>query len=237
LKRRRSIHLPRRPAAAGLLLWALVALLQPAEAQAGNARLLTTDEAAVLEHPVLGLQRAAVPLAWGFALDTSVLADLALAPNLGLRWALAAGPHRFVVGARYTHFMGASLYSSIVQSQEPSVKRFEPRFSGPSAYALYGLELGPVLLQAEARHALYERAYTTLTGALALHIAERWALIGEVGVRLQDGSPLRAAAGLRYGGENFGFALGAALADLEDPLLPGGSIPIVPVLDLSWTFR
>ena len=47
---------------------------------------------------------------------------------------------------------------------------------------------------------------------------------------------LRAAAGVRYGGENFGLALGAAYVNLNDPVFPGG-LPVAPVLDVSWTFR
>lgn len=239
---------PSRPIGAGLLLGALVALLQPAEARAGNARLLSTDEAAVLQHPVLGLQRSALPLGLGFALDTSVLADLALAPNLGLRWGLEVGPHRLVIGARYTHFVGAALVSGLVESQQPSVKRFEPSFGGPSAYALYGLKLGPVLVQAEARHSIYEITSTSVTGAVVVNFAGNWSLVGELGVRLradetglqpQEGNALRGAAGLRYAGDNLGFSLGAAYVDLREPMLPinGGSIPVIPALDLSWTFR
>jgi hypothetical protein len=239
---------PSRPIVAGLLLWALVALLQPAEARAGNARLLASDEAAAIKHPVLGLQRSALPLGLGFALDTSVLADLALAPNLGLRWGVEAGPHRFVIGARYTRFVGAALVSDFVESQQPSVKRFEPSFGGPSAYALYGLQLGPVLVQAEARHSMYEVTSTSVTGAVVVNFAGNWSLVGEVGVRLRadetglrprEGNALRGAAGLRYSGDNLGFSLGAAYVDLRESMLPinGGSIPIIPTLDLSWTFR
>jgi hypothetical protein len=240
-------HHPRRPSrlfTAGLLLWALVALLHPSEARAGNGRLLSTDEAAAIQHPVLGLQRSAVPLVWGFALDTSLLADLALAPNLGLRWGLEAGPHRFVVGARYTRFLGAQIVSDFVQSQQPAVTRFEPSFSGPSAYALYGLKLGPVLVQAEARHALYEITTTTFTGAVVFNFAGNWSLLGELGFRLRrndadTGNPLRGAAGLRYAGDNFGLSLGVAYVDLREPMLPvnEGSIPFIPAFDLSWTFR
>jgi hypothetical protein len=57
-----------------------------------------------------------------------------------------------------------------------------------------------------------------------------------VGVRLEGGSRLRAAGGVRYGGEKFGLALGAAYVNLNDPVFPGG-LPVAPVLDLSWTFR
>ncbi|WP_257453616.1 hypothetical protein [Archangium lipolyticum] len=228
-----------RPVAAGLVLWALVALLQPAEARAGNARLLTLDEAAAIKHPVIGLQRSALPLALGFALDTSVLADLALTPNLGLRWGVEAGPHRFVVGARYAKFMGASLISDFVTSQEPAVKRYDASFSGPSFYALYGVSLGRVLVQAEARHSRYQATSTSVTGAVVINFAGNWSVVGEFGTVLREGLPLRGAAGIRYAGENLGLSLGAAYVDLTEPMLPynGGRIPVIPAFDLSWTFR
>lgn len=234
----------RRLVALGLGCQALLLLLLPTAAQAdaqggfqpGNARLLTTDAAAVIEHPVLGLQRSALPLAGGFALDTSLYADLLLAPNLGLRWAVAAGPHRIVLGARYTHFVGASVYSSVVSSQEPAITRFEPSLSGPTLYGVYGLALGRLTVQGEARFAHFESSYLAVTGAAALNLFGAWAVIGEVGVRLEGGSRLRAAGGLRYGGEQFGLALGLAYVDLNDPVFPGG-LPVAPVLDLSWTFR
>jgi hypothetical protein len=235
--------LPGRLAAAGLLCWAFLTLVSPLPAHAGNARLILTDEAAALTHPVLGLQRSALPLGAGFALDTSLLADLALAPNLGVRWALEAGPHRVVVGARYSHFVGTAIVTSLLQSQEPALKRFEPRFSGPSFYALYGLKLGPLLVQAEGRHARYERPYTTVMGALALTFGESWSLIGEAGFwfpsleTTTEQRRLQAAAGLRFNGQNFGFMVGAAYLGLEDALLPGGRVDLLPTLDLSWTFR
>lgn len=124
-----------------LLLYPLSAAFAepPAGSPSGNARLLTTDEAAVIEHPVLGLQRSAVPLGAGLALDTSVYADLFLAPNLGLR--------------------------------------------------------------------------------------------------MKGGSKMRAAGGVRYGGEQLGVALGAAYVDIEDPAFPGGGFSVLPVFDLTWTFR
>jgi hypothetical protein len=232
-----------RLAAAGLVLWALAALLGPTQAQAfnhaGNARLLASDEAAAIKHPVLGLQRSALPLGLGFAVDTSVLADAALAPNLGLRWAMEAGPHRFVVGARYTKFMGSQILSDLVASKAPAVKKLDIEFQGPSAYALYGLQLGPVLIQAEVRHWRYQSASTTATGALVLNFAGNWSVVGEFGVRLKEGYPLRGAAGLRYAGKNFGFSLGAAYVDVAEPLLPvnEGRIPFLPAFDLSWTFQ
>ncbi len=229
--------LSRRLPVAGLLLWALAVVTAPGLAHAGNGRLLTTDEAAVIDRPVLGLQRSAVPLALGFAVDTSLYADLLLAPNLGLRWAAEAGPHRFVVGARYTQFVGASVYSSFVEDQEPAVTRFEPSFSGPSFYGLYGINLGGLLVQGEVRYGLYETDYLSLTGAVALKLVGNWWLLGEVGTRFSGGASLRGAAGLRYGGESFGLALGASYAGLEDPMIPDGSVPVLPVLDLSWTFR
>ncbi len=233
-----------RTVAAGLVLGSLGTLLGSAEAHAfnhaGNARLLASDEAAVIKKPVIGLQRAALPLALGFALDTSVLADAALAPNLGLRWALEAGPHRFVVGARYTKFLGNQVLSDFVASQQPAVKKFEIDFEGPSAYALYGLQLGPVLVQGEVRHWRYQTAITTATGALVYNFAGHWSVVGELGVSFQEGStPLRGAAGIRYAGDNFGFSLGAAYVDVTEPLLPvnEGRLPILPAFDLSWTFR
>jgi hypothetical protein len=238
----------RRPTKAGLLFQVLFVLSLPLAVHAeepqapregfryGNARLLTTDAAAVIEHPVLGLQRSALALPAGLALDTSLYADLLLAPNLGLRWALAAGPHRFVFGARYTHFVGASVYSDIVESREPAIQRFEPSLSGPTFYGAYGLVLGRLLVQGEGRYARYEMDYAAVTGAVAFQLTEAWAVIGEVGVRLKGGSRLRAAGGVRYGGENLGLAVGAAYVSLDDPVFAEG-IPVAPVLDVSWTFR
>ena len=232
-----------RTVAAGLVLGALGTLLGSAEAHAfnhaGNARLLASDEAAVIKKPVIGLQRAALPIALGFALDTSVLADAALAPNLGLRWALEAGPHRFVVGARYTKFLGNQVVSDFISSQQPAVKKLEIDFQGPSGYALYGLQLGRVLVQAEVRHYRYQTVSTTATGALVLNFAGNWSVVGEFGARLKEGFPLRGAAGIRYAGDNFGFSLGAAYVDLTESLLPvnDGRIPFLPAFDLSWTFR
>jgi hypothetical protein len=237
-------RLARHCVLSGLIGSFLLVLSTPLEAHAqsqegfqpGNARLLTTDAAAVIEHPVLGLQRSAVPLAGGFALDTSLYADLLLAPNLGVRWATAAGPHRFVAGARYTHFVGAKVYSDFVSSQEPAIQRFEPSLSGPTVYAAYGLVLGRLAVQGEARFAHFESSYLAVTGAAVLNLYGAWAVIGEVGVRLEGGSKLRAAGGVRYGGEKFGLAMGLAYVNLNDPVFPGG-LPVAPVLDLSWTFR
>lgn len=235
--------LARRVAMAGLLiptLFMLSPLPAPAQEQeerpAGDGRLLTTDSASVIAHPVLGLQRSAVPLGAGFALDTSLYADLFLAPNLGLRWALEAGPNRFVIGARYTHFVGASVYSSIVESKEPAIQSFEPQLSGPTVYGAYGLVLGPLTVQGEARYARYDSDYLAVTGAATFRITTGWTVIAEAGTRLKGGSKFRGAAGVRYGGENLGLALGAAYVDLEDPAF-GSGIPIAPAVDISWTFR
>ncbi len=226
----------RRLLAAGLLL-CLAAVAAPGRAHAGNGRLLTTDAAEPIDRPVLGLQRSAVPIAWGVAVDTSLYADLLLAANLGLRWALVSGPHRLVAGARYTHFLGAPVYSSLVEDQAPVVTRFEPTFSGPSFYGVYGLSLGALLVQGEVRYGLYQSGYLSVTGAAALNVVGNWWLIGEFGTRIEGGASLKGAAGIRYGGESFGLALGVSYAGLEDPMLPDGGISLLPVLDLSWTFR
>jgi hypothetical protein len=209
----------------------------PAGSAFGNARLLTTDEAAVIAHPVLGLQRSALPLGAGLALDTSLYADLFLAPNLGLRWAMEAGPHRVVFGARYTHFVGSSVYSSFVEGQEAEIDSFEPSLSGPTVYGVYGFVLGPLTVQGEARYAHYDSDYLAATGGVALHLTETFALMGELGVRLKGGSKLRAAGGMRYGGEHLGAALGIAYVNIDDPAFPDGGFAVLPVFDLTWTFR
>lgn len=236
------------PSARGpVLACALTALSSPAtafadkapsqEVRTNTARLMGTDAAEVIDAPVLGLQRTAIPLFAGLAVDTSLYANALLAPNLGLRWGVAAGPHRVVLGARYTHFVGASVYSDRVEAEAPAIQRFEPELSGPSFYGVYGLALGPLLVQGEARYARYTSDYLSFTGGVGLNFAGNWSVVGEAGVRVKGGAALRAAAGLRYGGENFGFGLGAAYVDLSDPALPGESLPVLPVFDLSWTFR
>ncbi len=239
---------PQRPASRrGLLAaCALATLLSPLPAFADDAppgvrtntaRLMTTDAAEVIDAPVLGLQRTAIPLFGGLAVDTSVYADALLAPNLGLRWALAAGPHRFVLGARYTHFIGADVYSDVVTSEEPALQSFEPELSGPSFYGVYGLALGPLLVQGEARYGHYTTDYLSFTGSAGFNFFGPWSVVAEAGVRVTGGSAFRAAAGLRYGGVGLGFGLGAAYVDMSDPALPGESLPVLPVVDLSWTFR
>ncbi|WP_223740934.1 hypothetical protein NR800_24630 [Corallococcus interemptor] len=221
------------------LLSALLLLPAAASAQVRTnvARLLTSDAAEVIDAPVVGLQRTALPLFAGFSVDTSLYADALLAPNLGLRWALAAGPHRVALGARYTHFVGASVYSGQVESQEPAIQRFTPELSGPAFYGVYGLSLGPVLVQGEARYARYDSDYLAFTGAVAWNFTGAWSLIAEGGMRVKGGAKLKAAAGVRYGGEHLGLALGAAYVDLSDPALPGEDLPVLPTFDLSWSFR
>lgn len=210
---------------------------EPAGVRTNTARLMTTDAAEVIDAPVIGLQRTAIPLFAGLAVDTSLYADALLAPNLGLRWALAAGPHRFVLGARYIQFVGKSVYSDAVTSEAPALKSFEPELSGPSFYAVYGLALGPLQLQGEARYGRYTSDYLSFTGGVGLNFAGHWSVVAEAGVRVKGGNAFRAAAGIRYGGEGLGLGLGAAYVDLNDPALPGESLPVLPVLDLSWTFR
>ncbi|NTX11318.1 hypothetical protein HUA76_11015 [Myxococcus sp. CA056] len=237
---------PGAPGGAGYIppcILAVLLLSTPSSAEpspgvrTNTARLMGTDAAEVIDAPVLGLQRGALPLFAGLVVDTSVFADVMLAPNVGLRWAVAAGPHRVVLGARYTHFIGGSVYSDIVESETPSLQRFEPELSGPSVYGVYGLVLGPLLVQGEARYARYTSDYLSFTGGAALNFAGPWSVVGEAGVRVKGGATFRAAAGIRYGGENLGFGLGATYVDLSDPAVPGEELPVLPVLDLSWTFR
>ncbi|WP_244221998.1 hypothetical protein [Corallococcus exercitus] len=230
---------PRHPIPSTGLLIALLLLPAAAFAQVRTnvARLLTSDAAEVIDAPVVGLQRTALPLFAGLSVDTSLYADALLAPNLGLRWAVAGGPHRVALGARYTHFVGASAYSSRVESREPAIQSFTPELSGPAFYAVYGLSLGPVLVQGEARYARYDSDYLAFTGAVAWNLTGAWSLIAEGGMRVKGGAKLKAAAGVRYGGEHFGMALGAAYVDLSDPALPGQDLPVLPTFDLSWSFR
>lgn len=219
---------------AAALVAAVLALVTTPARAAGDGRLLAMEAAEPIDHPVLGLQRTALPIAAGFALDTSLLGDLALALNLGVRWGAAFGDHRVVVGARYTHFVGAGVYSSIINGQQPVVKRFAPSLSGPTLYAAYGLELGALTLHAEGR---YARLYYDSAGvnvAAALHLTPGWSVVGEVGYRFLGVPPLHAALGIRFVGERLSFSLGAAYVGIDDPLLP--SIPVLPAVDLSWSF-
>ena len=235
--------------AVSLALWALLALVPLNSAHAetaeprrfpssGNARLLTSDEAAAIRRPTIGLQRTAIPIALGIAVDTSLLADLVTAANLGVRWGAEFGIHRVVVGARYTQFLGSGKASEFISSQVPEITRFDVNFNGPSFYALYGIVLGRLLVQGEVRHSIYQTTITTVTGAAVLNLVGSLSAVGEVGVRFAEGMPLRGALGLRYGGEHLGLSLGVAYVGLVEPLLPynEGRVPFLPALDLSWTF-
>jgi hypothetical protein len=226
------------------VLAASCALSSPA-ALASTARLLTTDAAEPLGGAaVIGLQRVGVSLPYGFELETAPLADLALLPNLGVRWAGARGPHRIVVGARYALFAGTSVYSDVVHGQEPQVVRFEPAMNGPAAYAVYGFEAGPFLAQLEARYSGYGLASFSTTAAVVFFFGDErapsrstWGVVLEAGYRFVAPTgtpPLRAAAGVRFVGEHFGLTLGAAYVGLSEILFP--QLPMLPVLDLSWTF-
>lgn len=221
-------------------------VLVPSLAYAGNARLLTTDAAETLERPVLGLQRSAVPLPLGFALDTSLLADLMLAANLGVRWAAEAGPNRFVLGARYTQFVGSQAFSDLIRGQAPVVRKFDATLSGPSAYALYGIAPGGGwLFQVEGRYWGYQFPSAVVMAGVNAPLGAGLNLALEAGMQLPltdaQGQPigrpgLRGSAGLRYVGDNLGLTLGAAYVDISEPMVPGGALPIIPVVDLSWTF-
>lgn len=223
-------------------LFALAAIPLPAPA-AGDARWVSMDAPEVLDAPVLGLQRSAVALPAGFALDTALAADLGLLPNAGVRWALAAGPHRVVVGARYAQFVGADAYSAVITSLQPVVKRYDPSYSGPSAYALYGLSLGQLTFAAELRARLMYFVSGSLTAGASFAFNESWSVVVEGGVRYLQGAPFvpdavlqpKAAAGLRLAGKGFGFLLGADYVGIDDPMFP--SLPVMPVADLCWSFQ
>ncbi|MFY0581855.1 hypothetical protein ACN28S_53060 [Cystobacter fuscus] len=242
----------RRPLAAGLALWALTALVPLSAARAddeieederlfphaGNARLLSSDEAAPIKHLTIGLQRTAIPLALGIAVDTSLLADIATAANVGVRWGAEWGIHRFVIGGRYTWFLGGETLSGAISEQVPEIQRVDVNFSGPSVYALYGIVLGRFLVQGEVRHYIYQNTVTTATGAVVFNIIGNLSAVGELGVRFSEGMPLRGAFGLRYGGPTLGLSLGLAYVDVTEPLLPynEGRVPFLPAFDLSLTF-
>src|SRR4051812_31909306 len=164
------------------LLLSLSAISLPAPA-AGDARWVSMDAPEALDATVLGLQRSAVALPGGFAVDTSVLADIGLLPNLGVRWAMVAGPHRFVAGARYALFVGTGAYSAAINALQPVVKSYDPRYGGPSAYAVYGLSLGPLTLAAEVRARLMTFLSGSLTAGAAFAFNESWSVVLEGGIR------------------------------------------------------
>jgi hypothetical protein len=225
-----------------LLLIALAAIPLPAAA-AGDARWVSMDAPEVLDAPVLGLQRSGLAFPAGFAVDTALAADVGLLPNLGVRWALAAGPHRVVVGARYALFVGSDAYSAVINGLQPVVKRFDPSFSGPSAYAVYGFNLGQLTFAAELRARLMYFTSGSLTAGAAFAFNESWSVVVEGGVRYLQGAPFvpdaalqpKAAAGLRLAGKGFGFLLGADYVGFDDPMFP--ALPVMPVVDLSWSFQ
>lgn len=220
-----------------------LALLLTTPAAASTGRLLISDSAEVLDAPVIGLQRSALVLPAGFAVDTSLLADLLLVLNAGVRWSGKYEFHRFVLGARYAHFVGTPVYSAILNAQEAQLQRFEPALSGPSFYGVYGMSLGPVLVQVEARLELMDVLSASVTAGARLRLVDWLAITAEAGYRItptvsdpaRAAPPLRAAAGLRFGGEHGQLSVGAAYVGIEDPML--GSIPILPVIDLAWSFR
>ena len=224
------------------LLIALAVIPLPAPA-AGDARWVSMDAPEVLDASVLGLQRSGIALPGGFAVDTSLAADLGLLPNLGVRWALAAGPHRFVAGARYAQFVGTDAYSAVITSLQPVVKRFDPSFSGPSAYAVYGFNLGQLTFAAELRARLMYFVSGSATAGAAFAFNESWSVVVEGGVRYLQGAPFvtdatlqpKVAAGLRLAGKGFGFLAGADYVGFDDPMFP--ALPVMPVVDLCWSFQ
>jgi hypothetical protein len=201
------------------------------------------DAPETIDAPVLGLQRSAAPLFGGLCLDTSVMADLGLLMNGGIRWGLAAGPHRFVVGARYSHFLGQSVYSTAVNALQPVVVRYDPTYTGPSAYAVYGVSLGSFTLAAEVRARAMYFISGSATAGVAYSFNDAWSVVVEGGVRYLKGEHFypdgliqpKAAAGLRLAGKGFGFLIGANYAGIDDPML--GAFPVIPAADLYWSFQ
>lgn len=215
--------------------WILSLLLfAPIAGATTDGRLLSMDSGEVIDRTTLGLQRSAVALPAGFAIDTSLIGDLALAANLGVRWAMATGPHHVAIGARYTQFFGAPVYSSAIAMLNPTVKQFNPSLSGPSAYAAYGIHLGQLSLTVEGRyeHLYYDAAGLNVGGSLVL--GGNWWLVAEVGYRFFGQVPLHASLGVRFTGEHFGLALGATYTGYQDPQLP--PLPVLPALDVFWCF-
>jgi len=221
-------------------------LLASAAAPASTGRLLTTEAAEVVDVPVLGLQRTALALPGGFALDTALLADVVLLVNGGVRWGAKLDVHRVVLGARYAHFVGTELYSSLLNAQEEQLRRYEPALSGPSFYGVYGIELGALLLQMEGKVELMAQTTAALTAGAKFQLSPAWGLIAEAGIRFYPGREettppaasapsFKGAAGLRFGGETGQVTLGVAYVGIEDPMLP--ALPFAPVLDLAWSFR
>ncbi|HVE85243.1 MAG TPA: hypothetical protein VND93_20465 [Myxococcales bacterium] len=226
-----------------LVSWLVLLCFPPSALAAGTARWISMDAPETLEAPVIGLQRTALSLPGGFAVDTSLLADAGLLPNAGVRWAISAGPHRFVAGARYAYFVGGDAYSAAVNALQPVVKRYDPSFSGPSAYAVYGLSLGQFTFGAELRARLMYFTSGSATAGVALALTDAWSLVAEAGVRYLQGEQFvtqgaiqpKLAAGIRLAGKGFGFILGADYVGIDDPMFP--AVPVAPVVDLSWSFQ
>lgn len=223
-------------------LLALAAISLPAPA-AGDARWASMDAPEVLDASVIGLQRSALALPGGFALDTSLMADIGLLPNAGVRWAMASGPHRFVVGARYALFVGSGAYSALLGTLQPVVRRYDPSYSGPSGYAVYGFSLGQLTLAAELRARMMYFVSGSFTAGASFAFNDAWSVVLEGGVRYLQGAPFvpdgaiqpKAAAGVRLAGKGFGFLVGVDYVGFDDPMLP--VLPIIPVADLFWSFQ
>lgn len=220
-----------------------LALVLSTPALASDGRLLISDAAEVIDAPVLGLQRTAIALPAGFAVDTALLADLLLLLNVGVRWSAEVEMHRFVLGARYAHFVGTPVYSALLNAQESQLRRYEPALSGPSFYGVYGASLGPLLLQVEGKLELMDVMTASVTAGAKFQVVEWLAVTVEAGYRVAPSitdparapQPLRAAAGLRFGGQTGQLSVGAAYVGIDDPML--GAFPVLPVLDLAWSFR
>jgi hypothetical protein len=88
----------------------------------------------------------------------------------------------------------------------------------------------------EGRYAHFQFPSGTVMAAGVLPLAGNWSVVLEAGAQVLGRVGPRGALGVRYAGPSFGMALGAAYVAIEDPLLPGGQLPVIPAFDLSWSF-
>ena len=83
----------------------------------------------------------------------------------------------------------------------------------------------------------YEDEAEMVNGEWQYTYYRRWSIVAELGFRAMAPTgtpPVRAVVGLQFTGPNLGVTAGVAYVGLSDPLLP--QLPVLPVVDLSWTF-